>query len=155
MPLSLRILESREKKCVEKIQNLKEQAFTAGAEELGLLQFDLSVYLKHLTDQKDEELDKCLILADNLPRVLELVRQATEEEIRRRKYQAKITKIYKERNTRIKQMMREQKKRQKKKQKQLTKMKAASYLQDSQDSQDSQETTETEVKPVIENDSSQ
>ena len=152
MPLSLRILESREKKCVEKIQNLKEQAFTAGAEELGLLQFDLSVYLKHLTDQKDEELDKCLILADNLPRVLELVRQATEEEIRRRKYQAKITKIYKERNTRIKQMMREQKKRQKKKQKQLTKMKAASYLQDSQDSQ---ETTETEVKPVIENDSSQ
>ena len=111
MPLSLRILESREKKCVDKIQNLKEQAFAAGAEEIGPLQFDLSIYLENLADAKDEQLAACLSLADNLPKVLDFARQATEEEVRRRKYQVKMSKIYKERNIRMKQMLRDQKKR--------------------------------------------
>lgn len=146
MPLSLWILESREKKCVDKIQSLKEQAFAAGAEEIGTLKFDLSLYLKSLTDAKDEELAGCLSLAENLPKVLEFARQATEEEVRRRKYQSKISKIYKERNIRMKQMLREQKKRQKRKDKQLTRMKAASSLKELQ---------ETEEQEVMQIDSSQ
>ena len=58
MPPSLRILESREKKCVERLHDLKEEALTAGAEELGTLKFDLSLYLKSLTDAKDEETEE-------------------------------------------------------------------------------------------------
>ena len=50
MPPSLRILESREKKCVERINELKE--------EIGTLKFDLSLYLKSLTDAKDEETEE-------------------------------------------------------------------------------------------------
>lgn len=150
MPLSLRILESQEKKCVDKIQSLKEQAFSAGAEEIGTLQLDLSLYLKNLDEAKDEQLAAYLSLADNLPKVLELARQCTEEEIRRRKYQGKISKIYKERNTRMKQMLREQNKRKRKKEKQLTKMNsAASSLKELQD------TEETEEKQDMQIDSSQ
>ena len=143
MPPSLRLLESREKKCVERLHDLKEEALTAGVEEHGSLQVNLSDYLNNISHQKDEDLDKCLKMADNLPRILELIRQATVEEKRRRKYQTKITKIYKARNTKINQMLREQEKRRKKQLKRLTRMQPPQNTQEAAETEDIEDTKET------------
>ena len=92
MPISLRMLENRLKRCVEKINDLKEQAFGAGAEELGDWHFNAALYLKSLADTREEELDQFLSLFGRLPRVLDLARQVTEEEKRRRSYEVRIEK---------------------------------------------------------------
>ena len=76
MPPSVRILESREKKCVERINELKEEALNAGVEEFGFAQVDLSVYLNNIIHHKKEDLDKFLTMADNLPTILDIARQS-------------------------------------------------------------------------------
>ena len=133
MPTSLKMLENRLKRCVDKIEDLKEQAFGAGAEDLGDLEFNFAVYMKSLAVIAEEKIDHFLSLFDHLPRVLELARQLSEEEKRRRKYEFRIEKLNKEKDIKINQSIKEQKKRKRKKAKRLQQMKAAPALEGSQE----------------------
>ena len=133
MPTSLKMLENRLKRCVDKIEDLKEQAFGAGAEDLGDLKFNFAVYMKSLAVIAEEQIDHFLSLFDHLPRVLELARQLSEEEKRRRKYEFRIEKLNKEKDIKINQSIKEQKKRKRKKAKRLQQMKAAPALEGSQE----------------------
>ena len=133
MPISLRMLENRMKRCTDKIKDLKEQAFAAGAEELGELRIDAAAYLNGLADAKEEEIDQFLSLFDQLPTVLELARQVSEEEKRRRKYEVRIDKLNKQQEIKIKQLIKKQQKSKKKKAKRLQQMRAAPALEGSQE----------------------
>ena len=132
MPISLRMLENRKKRCTDKIKDLKEQAFAAGAEELGELRINAAAYLNGLADAKEEEIDQFLSLFDQLPTVLELARQVSEEEKRRRKYEVRIDKLNKQQEIKIKQLIKKQQKSKKKKAKRLQQMRAAPALEGSQ-----------------------
>ena len=133
MPLSLRMLENRMKSCTDKIKDLKEQAFAAGAEELGELRINAAAYLNGLADAKEEEVDQFLSLFDQLPTVLEYARQLSEEEKRRRKYELRIEKLNKQQEIKIKQSIKKQQKSKKKKAKRLQQMRAAPALEGSQE----------------------
>ena len=133
MPISLRMLENRMKRCTDKIKDLKEQAFAAGAEELGELRINAAAYLNGLADAKEEEIDQFLSLFDQLPTVLELARQVSEEEKRRRKYEVRIDKLNKQQEIKIKQLIKKQQKSKKKKAKRLQQMRAAPALEGSQE----------------------
>ena len=133
MPLSLRMLENRMKSCTDKIKDLKEQAFAAGAEELGELRINAAAYLNGLADAKEEEIDQFLSLFDQLPTVLEYARQLSEEETRRRKYELRIEKLNKQQEIKIKQSIKKQQKSKKKKAKRLQQMRAAPALEGSQE----------------------
>ena len=133
MPLSLRMLENRMKSCTDKIKDLKEQAFAAGAEELGELRINAAAYLNGLADAKEEEIDQFLSLFDQLPTVLEYARQLSEEEKRRRKYELRIEKLNKQQEIKIKQSIKKQQKSKKKKAKRLQQMRAAPALEGSQE----------------------
>ena len=121
------------KRCTDKIKDLKEQAFAAGAEELGELSINAAAYLNGLADAKEEEIDQFLSLFDQLPTVLELARQVSEEEKRRRKYEVRIDKLKKQQEIKIKQVIKKQKKKKKKKAKRLQQMRAAPALEGSQE----------------------
>ena len=133
MPISLRMLENRKKRCTDKIKDLKEQAFAAGAEELGELRINAAAYLSGLADAKEEEIDQFLSLFDQLPTVLELARQVSEEEKRRRKYEVRIDKLNKQQEIKIKQLIKKQQKSKKKNAKRLQQMRAAPALEGSQE----------------------
>ena len=133
MPISLRMLENRKKRCTDKIKDLKEQAFAAGAEELGELRINAAAYLNGLADAKEEEIDQFLSLFDQLPTVLEYARQLSEEEKRRRKYELRIEKLNKQQEIKIKQSIKKQQKSKKKKAKRLQQMRAAPALEGSQE----------------------
>ena len=133
MPISLRMLENRKKRCTDKIKDLKEQAFAAGAEELGELRINAAAYLNGLADAKEEEIDQFLSLFDQLPTVLEYARQLSEEETRRRKYELRIEKLNKQQEIKIKQSIKKQQKSKKKKAKRLQQMRAAPALEGSQE----------------------
>ena len=133
MPISLRMLENRKKRCTDKIKDLKEQAFAAGAEELGELCINAAAYLNGFADAKEEEIDQFLSLFDQLPTVLELARQVSEEEKRRRKYEVRIDKLNKQQEIKIKQLIKKQQKSKKKKAKRLQQMRAAPALEGSQE----------------------
>ena len=133
MPISLRMLENRMKRCTDKIKDLKEQAFAAGAEELGELRINAAAYLNGLADAKEEEIDQFLSLFDQLPTVLELARQVSEEEKRRRKYEVRIDKLNKQQEIKIKQLIKKQQKSKKKKAKRLQQMRAAPALEGSKE----------------------
>ena len=133
MPISSRMLENRKKRCTDKIKDLKEQAFAAGAEELGELCINAAAYLNGLADAKEEEIDQFLSLFDQLPTVLELARQVSEEEKRRRKYEVRIDKLNKQQEIKIKQLIKKQQKSKKKKAKRLQQMRAAPALEGSQE----------------------
>ena len=133
MPISLRMLENRKKRCTDKIKDLKEQAFAAGAEELGELCINAAAYLNGLADANEEEIDQFLSLFDQLPTVLELARQVSEEEKRRRKYEVRIDKLNKQQEIKIKQLIKKQQKSKKKKAKRLQQMRAAPALEGSQE----------------------
>ena len=121
------------KRCTDKIKDLKEQAFAAGAEELGELRINAAAYLNGLADAKEEEIDQFLSLFDQLPTVLELARQVSEEEKRRRKYEVRIDKLNKQQEIKIKQLIKKQQKSKKKKAKRLQQMRAAPALEGSQE----------------------
>ena len=121
------------KSCTDKIKDLKEQAFAAGAEELGELRINAAAYLNGLADAKEEEIDQFLSLFDQLPTVLEYARQLSEEEKRRRKYELRIEKLNKQQEIKIKQSIKKQQKSKKKKAKRLQQMRAAPALEGSQE----------------------
>ena len=72
-----------------------------------------------------EDINAFLSLFPQLPRVLEIARQAANEEKRRRKYEVHIEKCTKEQEIKTKQFNMDQKKKKRKKTKRLQQMKAA------------------------------
>ena len=125
MPPSLKTLENRRDGCIKKIEELKATAFGIGGANLGNLQFNSSVFFTGLVDMTKEDINAFLSLFPQLPRVLEIVRQAANEEKRRRKYEVYIEKCTKEKEIKMKQFNMDQKKKKRKKTKRLQQMKAA------------------------------
>ena len=97
MPYSLKQLEGRRDSCIKKIQEFKESAKERGALELGELTFNSVVFFSSLIDMKKQDIDSFLSFFPQLPRILEIARQAAIEEKRRRKFEVAIDKYRKER----------------------------------------------------------
>ena len=125
MPPSLKTLENRRDGCIKKIEELKATAFGIGGVNLGNLQFNSSGFFTGLVDMTKEDINAFLSLFPQLPRVLEIARQAANEEKRRRKYEVHIEKYTKEKEIKMKQFNMDQKKKKRKKTKRLQQMKAA------------------------------
>ena len=127
MPSSLKTLENRRDGCIKKIEELKTTAFGIGGANLGNLQFNSSVFFTGLVDMTKEDINTFLSLFPQLPRVLEIARQAANEEKRRRKYEVHIEKFMKEKEIKMKQFIMDQKKKKRKKTKRLQQMKSAPH----------------------------
>ena len=125
MPPSLQTLENRRDGCIKKIEELKATAFGIGGANLGNLHFNSSGFFTGLVDMTKEDINAFLSLFPQLPRVLEIARQAANEEKRRRKYEVYIEKCTKEKEIKMKQFNMDQKKKKRKKTKRLQQMKAA------------------------------
>ena len=111
MPSSLKTLENRRDVCIKKIEELKTTAFGIVGANLGNLQFNSSGFFTGLVDMTKEDINAFLSLFPQLPRVLEIARQAANEEKRRRKYEVHIEKCTKEKEIKMKQFIMDQKKR--------------------------------------------
>ena len=117
MPLTLRQLEERTDGCIKKIQEFKDSADGIGGTKLGKLQFNSSGFFTGVVDMRKEDIDAFLSLFPQLPRVLEIARQAANEEIIRRKFEVDIEKVRKEKEVKMKRFYEaQQKKRSKEKQ---------------------------------------
>ena len=127
MPPSLKTLENRRDGCIKKIEELKATAFGIGGVNLGNLQFNSSGFFTGLVDMSKEDINAFLSLFPQLPRVLEIARQAANEEKRRRKYEVHIEKCTKEKEIKMKQFNMDQKKKKRKKTKRLQQMKSAPH----------------------------
>ena len=125
MPPSLKTLENRRDGCIKKIEELKATAFGIGGVNLGNLQFNSSGFFTGLVYMSKQDINAFLSLFPQLPRVLEIVRQAANEEKRRRKYEVHIEKCTKEKEITMKLFNMDQKKKKRKKTKRLQQMKAA------------------------------
>ena len=80
MPPSLKTLENRRYGCIKKIEELKATAFGIGGVNLGNLQFNSSGFFTGLVNMSKEDINAFLSLFPQLPRVLEIARQAANEE---------------------------------------------------------------------------
>ena len=131
MPYSLRQLEGRRDSCIKKIQEFKESAKERGALELGELTFNSAVFFSSLIDMKKQDIDSFLSFFPQLPRILEIARQAAIEEKRRRKFEVAIDKYRKERRMKYKRFIEGEEKKEKKKRKRLMRLAATPALESS------------------------
>ena len=125
MPFTLKQLELRRDACIKTIEDFKESADGIGGTKLGKLEFNSSAFFRGLVDMTKEEIDSFLTLFPQLPRVLELARQAATEEIIRRKLEVDIEKVRKEKEIKIKRFHEAEKKKEVKRSKRLQRLTAA------------------------------
>ena len=130
MPLTLRQLEERRDGCIKKIQEFKDSADGIGGTKLGKLQFNSSGFFTGLVDMRKEDIDAFLSLFPQLPRVLEIARQAANEEIIRRKFEVDIEKVRKEKEIKMKRFYEAQQKKDRKRRKRLQRLAAAPALEE-------------------------
>ena len=130
MPFTLKQLELRRDACIKKIEDFKESADGIGGTKLGNLEFNSSAFFSGLVVMSKEEIDSFLTLFPQLPRVLELARQAATEEIRRRKLEVDIEKVRKEKEIKIKRFYEAEKKKEVKRSKRLQRLTAAPALEE-------------------------
>ena len=117
MPYTLKQLEARRDACIKKIQELKDSADDNGGTKLGKLEFNSIGFFTGLVGMRNEEIDSFLSLFPQLPKVLDIARQAANEETKRRKFGVEIEKFRKEKENKLKRFFEaEKKKRSKKKQ---------------------------------------
>ena len=102
MPYTLKQLEGRRDACIKKIQEFKDSAKERGGSDLGDLYFNSGVFFSGLIKMTKEEIDSFLSFFPQLPRILDLARQAAIEEKRRRKFEVEIAKFRRERRMKYK-----------------------------------------------------
>ena len=102
MPYTLKQLEGRRDACINKIQEFKDSAKERGGSDLGDLYFNSGVFFSGLIKMTKEEIDSFLSFFPQLPRILNLARQAAIEEERRRKFEVEIAKFRRERRMKYK-----------------------------------------------------
>ena len=130
MPYTLRQLEGRRDACIKKIQEFKDSANDGGGSDLGSLTFNSSAFFTGLVDMRKEDIDSFLSLFPQLPRVLEIARQAAIEEKRRRKFEVEIEKFRKEKEMKMKRFYEAEKKKDPKRRKRLKRLAAAPALEE-------------------------
>ena len=130
MPLTLRQLEERRDGCIKKIQELKDSADGIGGTKLGKLEFNSSAFFTGLVGMSKEEIDRFLSLFPQLPRILEIARQAANEEKKRRKFEVEIEKVRKEKEIKMKRFYEAQQKKDRKRSKRLQRLTAAPALKE-------------------------
>ena len=131
MPYSLKQLEGRRDACIKKLQEFKESAKEKGGLDLGELSFNSGVFFSSLVNMKKQDIDSFLSFFPQLPRILELARQAAIEEKRRRKFEDEIAKFRRERRMKYKRIIEGEEKKDEKKRKRLNRLKAAPALEGS------------------------
>ena len=80
MPYTLRQLEGRRDACIKKIQEFKDSANERGGSDMGSLTFNSSAFFSCLVDMAKEDIDSFLSFFPQLPRILDIARQAAIEE---------------------------------------------------------------------------
>ena len=129
MPYTLRQLEGRRDACIKKIQ-FKDLANERGGSDLGNLMFNSSVFFSGLVHMSKEDIDSFLSFFPQLPRILDIARQAAIEEKRRRKFEVEITKFRKEKEMKMKRFLEAEEKKDQKKKKRLKRLSAAPALKE-------------------------
>ena len=124
MPVSLRQLQQRHDQCLEKIEELKSTAERNGAATVGAINFNAIGFFQGLTDMADEDLQRFLDFFPQLPRILEMSRQAANEEVKRRKYEVDIEKHQREAMTRAEHKFKVAKKKKERTKRRLQKLRA-------------------------------
>ena len=128
MPYTLKQLEGRRNSCIKKIQEFKDSAKERGGLDLGELSFNSGVFFSGLINMTKEEIDSFLSFFPQLPRILEIARQAAIEE-KRRRFEAEIAKFRRERQMKYKRFLEGEKKKDEKKKKRLKRLTAAPTLE--------------------------
>ncbi|KAJ7358801.1 hypothetical protein OS493_021584 [Desmophyllum pertusum] len=82
MPLTLRQLQHRFENCIENIEEKRKQIEDLSIDEISY--FNPRKYMTRLTKMRQEELNAFERWTDKIPRIIELCRQATSEEHKRR-----------------------------------------------------------------------
>ena len=131
MPYTLKQLEGRRDACIKKIQEFKDSAKERRGLDLGDLYFNSGVFFSGLIKMTKEEIDSFLSFFPQLPRILDLARQAAIEEKRRRKFEVEIAKFRRERRMKYKRFIEGEEKKDQKKRKRLKRLTAAPALEES------------------------
>ena len=125
MPYTLKQMEGRRDACIKKIQEFKDSANERGGSDLGSLTFNSSVFFSGLVHMSKEDIDSFLSFSPQLPRILDIARQAAIEEKRRRKFDVEIAKFRKEKEMKLKRFLEAEEKKDRKKRKRLERLSAA------------------------------
>ena len=130
MPYTLRQLEGRRDACIKKIQEFKDSANERGGSDMGSLTFNSSAFFSCLVDMAKEDIDLFLSFFPQLPRILDIARQAAIEEKRRRKFEVEIAKFRKEKEMKLKRFLEAEEKKDQKKTKRLKRLSAPPALKE-------------------------
>ena len=122
MPYSLKQLEERRDACIKNLQEYKESAKEKGCLDLGTMTFNAGAFFSSLVKMSEEEIDAFLAFFPQLPKILELARQAAKEEKRRRKYEVDIGKYRKEKRMKYKRFLEGEENKDKKKRKRINRL---------------------------------
>ena len=130
MPYTLRQLEGRWDACIKKIQEFKDSANERGGSDLGSLMFNSSAFFSGLVDMSKEDVDSFLSFFPQLPRILDIARQAAIEEKRKRKFEMQIAKFRKEKDMKMKRFLEAEEKKDRKRRKRLKRLSAVPALEE-------------------------
>ena len=136
MPLTLRQLQIRHDNCLEKIEEFKTLVNDIGGSYLGNISFNPNEFFNGMVVMSDEEIKSFLSMFPQLPRILELSRQAACEESKRRGFQDAINKALLEKETKMKRLYMGRKKKDRKVKKRLQKLASPVNLSISDSSQE-------------------
>ena len=112
-------------------RTIKESAKEKGGLDLGELSFNSGAFFSSLVKMSKQDIDSFLSFFPQLPRILEIARQAAIEEKRRRKFEVAIAKFRMERRMKYKRIIEGEEKKDKKKRKRLNRLTAAPALEGS------------------------
>ena len=124
MPLSLKQLQNRRDQCLEKIGEHKTVAFEIGGAAMCSVSFNTINFFEGLAEMSDKQIKDFLDVFPQLPKILDLSRQAATEEVRRRKYQADIEKKTKETAVKLRHKYQVHSKKERKAKRRMEKLKA-------------------------------
>ena len=91
MPLTLKQLQNRRDQCLERIEEHEAMVLNIGG-DMNTFSFNASEFFRGLSEMTNQDIEFFLEAFTQLPRVLDLARQAATEEQKRRKYEANIAK---------------------------------------------------------------
>ena len=129
MPYTLKQLEGRRDACIKKIQEFKDSAKERGGLDLGDLYFNSGVFFSGLINMTKKDIDTFLSFFPQLPRILEIARQAAIEEKIRRKFDDEIAKFRREKRMKLQRFLEGEKKKDEKKKKRLKRLTEAPALE--------------------------
>ena len=128
MPYTLKQLEGRRDSCIKKIQEIKDLAKEREGLDLGDLSFNSGIFFSGLIKMPKEDIDSFLSFFPQLPRILDLARQAAIEEKRRRKFEVAIAKFRREKRMKYQRFIEGEDKKDEKKRKRLKRLAAPPAL---------------------------